>query len=84
MRLHLTQWARRTDRGEVGPIAPHSYPAPAVVLPPDLTLLATQAPAADHAHLCDHAPDDLGGPAAQGCPRWPACVSLDPARRASS
>lgn len=32
------------------------------------------APAADHAHLCDHPADAM---ADTGCPRWPACLSLD-------
>lgn len=33
------------------------------------------APAADHAHLCSHPPDELGP--LTGCPAWPACVTLD-------
>lgn len=42
-------------------------------LPPPQPRTLPAAPAADHAHLCDHAPDALGS--TQGCPSWPACLS---------
>lgn len=36
-------------------------------------LVISQAPAADHAHLCNHAPATTED--TQGCPRWPACLA---------